>query len=615
MAHTAGTFSTDKPALKDVLSDIEKGEIQLPDFQRGWVWDDAHIRSLIASVSLSYPVGAVMLLEVGGEGVRFKPRPVEGAEAGKGEPDRLILDGQQRLTSLFLSLKSRDPVPTRTEKGKDIKRHYYLDIDACVRPETDREEAVVSVGQDRVVRSDFGRKVDLDLGDQDKEIGEAHFPLDLVFDTERSNAWRRAYQKRYRNEEARLDLWDHFESEVLSRFQGYLLPVIELKKETPKEAVCLVFEKVNTGGVSLTVFELVTATFAANDFSLREDWEARKERLHEHPVLHRFDASAFLTAVTLLTSFRAHVGDREQAVSCKRRDVLRLTLDEYRAAADEVEAGAVRAARFLHRQHVFDSKSLPYTTQMIPLAAVCAELGERFENGATRCKLSQWYWAGVFGELYGAANETRFALDAVDLLAWIGGADRLPRTIQDASFAPTRLLTLRTRNSAAYKGLFALLMAEGACDFLSGDPIKDTLYFDGNVDVHHVFPKAYCERQSIPGDLWNSAVNKSPLTARTNRMIGGDAPSVYLRRLEREEGLSPSGLDQTLRSHALDPAEMRDDDFDGFLRDRASRLLDLIEGAMGKRVQGRESEETIEAFGGNLTSGDGPSVPSQAVPT
>ena len=602
MAHTAGTFSTDKPALSDVLSDVERGEVQLPDFQRGWVWDDAHIRSLVASVSLSYPVGAVMFMEVGGEGVRFKPRPVEGAHTDRTDPATLILDGQQRLTSLFLALKSKDPVPTRTEKGKDILRHYYLDIEAAVRPGAEREDAVVSVPEDRVVRSDFGRKVDLDLSSPALEVEHAHFPLDVVFDTEGYNAWRRAFQRANRSDEGRLDLWDDFESEVLSRFQGYHLPVIELKKETPKEAVCLVFEKVNTGGVSLTVFELVTATFAADDFSLRDDWRSRKARLHEHPVLQRFDASAFLTAVTLLTSVRRHRADPDHAVSCKRRDVLRLTLPEYQAAANDLEAGAVRAARFLKRQNVFDAQNLPYTTQVIPLAAVCAELGDRFENDAVRQKLAQWYWAGVFGELYGAANETRFALDAVDLLAWTDGADRLPRTVQDASFSPTRLLTLRTRNSAAYKGLFALLMDEGAHDFLSGDPIEDTLYFDGNVDIHHLFPAVYCERQEIDRDRWNSAVNKSPLTSRTNRMIGGHAPSVYLRKLETEQGIPPADLDAFVRSHAADPGHFRTDDFDAFFRDRAARLLDRIERAMGKQVSGRDSEEAVEAFGGPLRS-------------
>lgn len=98
MTAIGSTFRTDEPHLHELLGEVHKGQIQLPDFQRGWVWDDDHIRALIASVSLSYPIGAVMLLETGGEGVRFKPRTFEGVELpGPVAPLRLALDGQQRL--------------------------------------------------------------------------------------------------------------------------------------------------------------------------------------------------------------------------------------------------------------------------------------------------------------------------------------------------------------------------------------------------------------------------------------------------------------------------------------------------------------------------------------
>src|SRR5436309_5995216 len=95
-------FDSLKTRLADLLQDIEKGKIQLPDFQRGWVWDDEHIRSLLVSIARAFPIGAVMLLETGGE-ARFKMRPVEGLDPASCPPERaerLILDGQQRLTSL-----------------------------------------------------------------------------------------------------------------------------------------------------------------------------------------------------------------------------------------------------------------------------------------------------------------------------------------------------------------------------------------------------------------------------------------------------------------------------------------------------------------------------------
>ena len=96
------TFDSTKTRLADLLRAIEGGKIQLPDFQRGWVWDDEHIRSLLVSIARAFPVGAIMLLEFGGE-ARFKVRPVEGIQPTKATPDKvekLILDGQQRLTSL-----------------------------------------------------------------------------------------------------------------------------------------------------------------------------------------------------------------------------------------------------------------------------------------------------------------------------------------------------------------------------------------------------------------------------------------------------------------------------------------------------------------------------------
>jgi uncharacterized protein with ParB-like and HNH nuclease domain len=109
-------FSVDSPFLKDVLEQIAKGDFQLPDFRRGWVWDDPHIRSLIARISLSCPIGAVMFLEAGG--VSFKPRLFEGVDpAAVRLPKTFVLDGQQWLTSTFLMLKSGKAVRTRTEKG------------------------------------------------------------------------------------------------------------------------------------------------------------------------------------------------------------------------------------------------------------------------------------------------------------------------------------------------------------------------------------------------------------------------------------------------------------------------------------------------------------------
>lgn len=601
MPAITSTFRSGEPSLSDVLRDIHVGKIQLPDFQRGWVWDEDHIRSLIASISLSYPVGAIMLLETGGDGVKFQPRAIAGVELDDPvEPEYLILDGQQRMTSLYLAIRSNKPVETRTDKGKKIYRFFYLDIKGCLDDATDRIDAVRSLPPDRKITSDFGRKVDIDLSTPELEFDQGFFPLEVLFEQERYNAWRRGYQKKFRNDEARLDQFDDFESNVLKRFNDYRIPSIELLKDTPKEAVCQVFEKVNTGGVTLTVFELVTAIFATDSFNLRDDWDARRSRLCSHSPLKAVDATNFLTACTLLAAYKRHVATGN-AISCKKKDVLKLTLTEYKDVADRIEAGLIKATRLLAREKIFDDDNLPYSTQLIPLSAICAHLEDRFEEDAVRQKLARWFWCGVFGELYGGANESRYAFDVPEVIGWIGGGED-PRTVRDANFDPVRLLSLQTRNSAAYKGVYALLMKAGSLDFLNADPIEITSYFDLAIDIHHIFPSSYCQKQKYPQYKWNSVVNKAPLSARTNRTIGGRAPSEYITALEGgNHKIKPERVDELLASHNLSPLLMRNDDFDLFIRDRARRLLDLIGGAMGRSLAGRDSEEVIKEFGGPLT--------------
>jgi hypothetical protein len=594
-------FKTDEPHLSKILEEIDTGNIQLPDFQRGWVWDDDHIRSLIASITLSYPIGAIMLQQTGGEGVRFKPRLVEGVRLTRQiEPDKLILDGQQRLTSLYLSIKSKNPVPTKTEKGQSIERLYYLDIQKCLDPDEDRIDAVVSVPPEKIVRGVFGRDTVLDISTPEKEYQEGLVPLNLIIDYAAFEDWRNRYTMHYNHDSQIHKRLAEFGQMIMIPFQQYKIPVIEMLRETPKEAVCQVFEKVNTGGVELTIFELVTATFAADDFNLRDDWQKYKELFEDNRILSGVDATAFLTAITLLSTYRKSL-ESKGGVSCKRKDILKLSLDEYKANAQDIVNGFISAAKLLMREKIFDARNLPYTTQLIPLAAMCAVLGNKFEQDGTKRKLARWFWSGVFGELYGGgASESRFAFDLPEVIRWIDQQSEEPRTIRDSNFSPTRLLSLQSRLSAAYKGLMALLMNAGSKDFLNGDSIELNEYFELAIDIHHIFPKSYCEKEKLPRSQWNSIANKAPLSARTNRIIGGKAPSKYLANLEKNHDLESEQLNEILKSHQIIPEDIRGDNFEDFFIHRASRLLDLIEKATGKQISGRDSEEVIKGFGGPL---------------
>ena len=582
-------FGIEKEALGGLLDGAEDGSSRLPDFQRGWIWDDERVRSLLASISLGYPIGAVMMLRAGGETIRFKQRPLEGAPPASKEAERLILDGQQRLTSLFQSLRLDRPVLTKDHGGREIERWYYINIREALDENTDREEAIVSLPGNRQVRK-FGRDIVEDYSTPALEYEAMLFPLSRVFNC---MEWRRGFFEFWEYDKDKIQLWDRFEMEVVKRFEQYQVPVIELGKDTPKEAVCQVFEKVNTGGVTLTVFELLTATFAADDFPLRQDWEKREREIHAHPVLAGVSNTDFIQAVTLLATrdrkeaFVRNRGDDDRApgIGCKRSDMLGLERDEYEKWAAPLVEGFEKAARFLHSQTVYEERFLPYGSQLIPLAAILTILGPDWEPQRAKEKLAQWYWCGVLGELYGGSTDTRFSRDLPEVLAWIGGTGPEPRTVYDAQFASSRLLTLRTRRSAAYKGLYALLLREGACDWRTGEEATIQNYFDESIDIHHVFPQRWCkdEKNRIDPARCDSIVNKTPLTARTNRIIGGDAPSRYVPRLS-EDFTDRHSLDRHIQSHMIDPDHLRADDFDGFFNARRSAFLRTIESVMGKQI-------------------------------
>ena len=261
------------------------------------------------------------------------------------------------------------------------------------------------------------------------------------------------------------------------------------------------------------------------------------------------------------------------------------------------------AESILQEERIFSSRDLPYTTQLIPLAVLCTLLadGNQIKTTTVKDKIKKWYWCGVFGELYGGANETRYVYDVVDVMAWVKDDTATPRSVQEAYFNPTRLLSLQSRQSAAYKGVMALIYKNHCKDFISGEEMDFTLYKDEKIDIHHIFPKDYCEKQKYPKEKWNSVVNKTPMTASTNREIGGVAPTKYLSKIEKKGKVTASALDEYISTHWVDVNCMRTDDFDNHIINRAKVILSAIEKATGKTISGKDSEETIEAFGAKLS--------------
>ena len=621
------TFNTNPKSLQELLNSCASGKIQLPDFQRSWVWAEDRILSLIASISRAFPVGALMtLVTKPGNTETFARRPIEGAQelAKNVLPEELLLDGQQRMTSLYHACMSKGVVVTTTAKNKLVKRWFYIDILKAMQNDADRDEAIFSVPEDKQVKSNFNKVVMLDLSTPELEYSNMMFPLNQVFGYD---VWQDDFGDYWikKGDLAKTQFFRQFKETVLQNFRSYTVPVIALSHDTTHEAVCLVFEKVNTGGKPLDAFELLTAMYAAQGHKLRDDWLGRgaeagiQKRLQIHgampgqseSVLAKVASTDFLQAIALLHSKKVRLeklaaGVKESelpAIRATRQSLLDLPLSAYLEHRQSVEEGFKQSAKFLMQQNIYRVKDLPYQTQLVPLAAIFAELGKQSEHSANMDKIARWYWCGVFGELYGSTVESRFAKDILEVPNWLSGGPE-PTTVKDGQFRADRLYTMRTRLSAAYKGIHAMLMCEGAKDFRTGQSYGITAFFDEAVDIHHIFPEAWCKQKKIEAKEYDTVINKTPLGYKTNRIIGGVAPSKYLEKLVlgkktaqgqiEDPPIEVSILDGFLESHCIPSAMLHADDFQGFMESRRQLLLALIAKATGHKI-------SVEA----MTSDDG----------
>ena len=479
--------------------------------------------------------------------------------------------------------------------------YYYVDMKKAVesiKNSANVEDMIVSVPANTKTVKVNGNT--LDLSTPEKEYAAKMFPLNQLF----KSGWLVKYTLRNPSEEKFIE---DFQELVLNACHSYRVIYVALEKTTPIAIVCKIFEKVNTGGTELTVFELLTAILATcpdgngGRINLPKDWRQIQEKFSEvqnSSVLSAVNSTHFITALTLLVSYENYRAGNQKSVGCGREDILNLQDSDYLKYKDCIIEGFLAAAKFLDGQSIRTKTYLPYTTQLIPLAAIEAELKLRDIAPITK-KIEHWYWCGVFGESYKSAQDTRYARDLSEVMAWFeSGA--LPKIITETQMSASRLLFLKTRASAAYKGIMSLIFKNGAKDFLTGNVMSTEAAFMESIDVHHIFPKKYCKKRGFNADAVDSVANRTPISSDTNKIIGGNAPSKYMTKIETALGHSDAKVDAILEHHFINATLCRTDDFDAFIVDRAKKILDKIEELTGRPISDRDIQDITKIFGASL---------------
>ena len=508
------------------------------------MWDPPATRELVVSVIRSFPAGTVLLMQ-GGEKV-FAPREFEGAPGLDGAtPSYIVLDGQQRLTSLYQAF---------TGVGTHA---FFLNLQELLDG-SDVDDAV------EVYLRRRARK----WATIDGQARDLMLPLSSIRDfanwvDDLLEAREQAGDGETKKLKAKLN---ELEKEHVKAVEAYQFPVTTLSAGTPVEAICTIFETLNRTGVKLSVFELLTARAFAHDERLRQRWE---EALAEFPILSDYAIDPYYVLQTIAVKL---------VKTPKRSAVLGLAIPDLIAAWDEAIAGMAGALKLLRDEcGVLAPKWIAYGTMLITMAAAwpaVVEVGGA-AVGDRRAKLRRWFWCSTYSGAYDNAANSRTEADVPALGSWLRGGDP-PSVVEDFSFDSQRWREITPRQRALYQATISLAMRNTPLDFHDGTKLDTEIINGRAVDDHHIFPQQYLKDTGKATGV-DSVLNHTLISKETNIRIGKKAPSVYLGEIERE--LGPPLLGKILTSHLLsdDPTgPLLSDNFEGFLEWRLDRFAKAL---------------------------------------
>lgn len=564
----------DNEKLLDLVDEARKGKIVLPQFQRNFVWSRDDITALLISILEGHFIGSFLLLETESDNLPFAARPLEGVNLNGIRPDRMILDGQQRLTSLHYAFAAPD-IPLRYTK---YPYRFFLNLRKVT--EQDWESAISSERSDYVTG----------MLSRAFQFENLIIPLTAV---EEWNTWLNEYEQWLVERDKDLYFNQYFKidkpawNEALERMRTFLVPTLAIPKIPPNDPdriaeVCAIFEKMNSKGVRLSVYDLLTARLYKDGIDQHALWEAA---VQEYDLLNQFsDGKPDDFGVYVLRTIALMRG-----LDVKSKSLINLSPEHFETDWRQAVAYMEKALQRLTSIGtdgfgVFDTKWMPYSTMISALAAMLHAIETRqFEHHAYKL-MRRWYWASVFRERYAGSVESTIYRDYQDWLRAVADPAFEPAAIQDAriNIVENEAFSLRqvSRVNSVYRGTMCLIALRGAKDFQADDSIEFHTLED-----HHIFPKAYLYRRKtadgkpIPSERVNSIVNRTLISAQTNRRISRSSPSNYLERLVPADHRA-----EILQSHFIDAdglAAMQADDFEAFLDARELGLMTEVVTRLG----------------------------------
>jgi len=545
------SYETPKANPENLLSICKaahEGKVVVPEFQRSFIWSRNDIEELLVSVIQGYFIGTFLMLDTPADEPMFPFREVEGldkvnpaANPHQHATVRLVLDGQQRITSLFYVLYEPD-IPLRWTV---YPYRFFLRLDLALQG--DIEEAAVGISiKDRRRMSEMLRLV----------RAYQAVPFSLLRDSGRFYRWLYNEQNAWHGEALR-----QLDEDLYQRFEKFMVPVVALSQDTGKANIVNIFERINRTGVNLSLFDLAVARLYLKEIRLRDLWEDF-ERQYE--TVTKVVKPEFLLKVIALM----------QGKEPRKRNLLdvidALDANTFRANWEAAVEFVVKAYERMEKHYgAFDDKWIPYTTMIVPLAALLHHLTSSGAGEAEYRKVDRWYWASVFTQRYDSAVDTTTYRDVREVARWLREGIA-PEWLDNLS-VDTLDLDVDEPRSAIYRGLMCLVALQGARDFLTGQSADLNRCQDDHIFARAAFGKHHAV---------NSIFNRTLISTKTNQQKRDKKPSEFLKVCLRHHGNDDTRLNETLQSHFISTDgrdAMSRDDFDAFLTARGKAFTAEVE--------------------------------------
>lgn len=579
--------------IREFIEDISNGDYVIPHFQRDFDWEPNMVGDLFKSILHNYYSGTILLWTLEDDERKLEMwDSLWGAEKNE-KPTKAILDGQQRLSSIFYTLCA----PKKNFPKKTTYFYFFINLDQTFLGNED--ESITSIYYKNYRDKNSFKK------DKDMLIEKGLFPLCLLSDEQflkssEYEKWLNEYVES-RKSRGELELTGLNTFTVSRKIEGILSYVFlteTLEKKQPKE-ICTIFANINSKGLKLDIFDLMNAFLYPKGIQLRKDWEKI-----DNPALKSVDSEMKVYILKLISLYKqiycssrylynlipgSAIKDRQGNKTILIKDSL-----EFNQLWNLAIKYAEKARKKLMSSGMGDfgaikTKFIPNTTIIPVLGALIlyyeTELKETISEKDFYDKIKRWYWCAVISGDYSGSSDSIMAKDYRDVIEWLQDDKQIPVRIKKTTSVFIESLNLekvKNTNSSQYCAVLNILALYSAKDFYTGRVLGN--YPIEEISDHHIFSGK--SGLKIPDDKLDSILNRTLLVNETNNKIKNNTPKNYYEDILQKFN-NEKEVEELMKTHLVSGEALKcfkENDFEGFIKERnkiikeeMKKLIGLIE--------------------------------------